>query len=174
MAKPTRQSAKTTLDKVLGRGLSGILDKVSAAHGVTREDICGRRRTAPIARARHELWWHMRNLPMTYDEIGHLFGRLHSTVVRGIVAYRHTGLVPEVPLNVVNGKKSKATAKPNSNGPHTVANLEAKLQRLAAEFAQNVADALRGVPIQTLASVRGPKLTFAKPIRGRLSGRRKR
>lgn len=79
------------LEALAARDLIGLLDTVCQARGVTREEVCGRRRTKNVASARQELWWHLRRSPgMSYGEIGLLFGRNHTTVMAGIRAFERT------------------------------------------------------------------------------------
>jgi chromosomal replication initiation ATPase DnaA len=71
-------------------GLSALLRDLCGRRGVLPEEVCGRRRTLSVARARHELWWRIRNHPnreYSYLEIAHLFGRDHTTVMHGIAAH---------------------------------------------------------------------------------------
>jgi len=73
------------------RALVGMLDAICRARGVTRDELCGRRRTKSVALARHELWWQLRNHPdlsFSYQEIGQIFGRDHSSVLHGVRAYQ--------------------------------------------------------------------------------------
>lgn len=75
------------------RDLLDLVDEVCRTRRVTRDELCGRRRTKAIARARRELWWRLRNHPelhFSYEEIGRLFGRHHSTVLLGIRAHERT------------------------------------------------------------------------------------
>ena len=81
------------LDALESRDLLALLDTVCHARGVTREELCGRRRTKNVASARQELWWHLRRSPgMSYAEIGRLFGRNHTTVMAGVRAFERTRL----------------------------------------------------------------------------------
>jgi chromosomal replication initiation ATPase DnaA len=73
------------------RGLLELLDDICRGRGVVREELCGRRRSRSVARARQELWWQIKNLPdrnYSYCEIARMFGRDHTTVVHGVLAYR--------------------------------------------------------------------------------------
>lgn len=48
-------------------------------------------RTKTIAAARHELWWRLRTDPeleLSYDEIGRLFDRNHTSVLHGVRAHQ--------------------------------------------------------------------------------------
>jgi chromosomal replication initiation ATPase DnaA len=65
------------------RGLLDLVDDVCARHGVTPQELCGRRRTQAVVGARHELWWLIRHHPdrhYSLAELGLLFGRDHSTI----------------------------------------------------------------------------------------------
>lgn len=80
----------SVIDALNARNLLALLDSVCRSHRVTRDEVCGRRRTQAIALARHELWWHMRNHPslsFSYHEMGRLFDRHHSSVLNGVRAY---------------------------------------------------------------------------------------
>lgn len=80
-------TTETILEALRERDLLGFLDAVCQPRGVTREEVCGRRRTRRIARARWELWLRLRSeLRMSYGEIAELFGRNHSTVLVGVRA----------------------------------------------------------------------------------------
>jgi chromosomal replication initiation ATPase DnaA len=82
-------NASVILDALVERDLVELLDTVCAGRGVTRDEICGRVRTRTVARARQELWWRLRaGRAFSYEEIGRLFQRNHSTVLHGIRAYR--------------------------------------------------------------------------------------
>ena len=59
-----------------------ILRSVSILSGVSREEILHGGRQARVARARHIAMWLMRECTdLSFQEIGHLFGRDHSTVM---------------------------------------------------------------------------------------------
>jgi chromosomal replication initiation ATPase DnaA len=73
------------------RGLIDHLDVVCRTKKVTREEVCSRVRTKTIAAARHELWWRLRTAPeleLSYDEIGRLFDRNHTSVLHGVRAHQ--------------------------------------------------------------------------------------
>lgn len=76
--------------KLKARGLLHLVDDVSARRGVTRAELCGRRRSRAVAAARHELWWLIRQHPercYSFPEIARLFGKDHTTVLHGITAH---------------------------------------------------------------------------------------
>ena len=76
------------LDGLCERDLVGLLDDICRTRGVTREEVCGRKRTKNVARARQELWSRLRRDPgMSYGEIARLFGRNHTTVMTGVRAF---------------------------------------------------------------------------------------
>jgi chromosomal replication initiation ATPase DnaA len=76
------------LEALASRDLLDLLDSVCRARGVTREELCGRRRTKNVVFARQELWWHLRRHPgMSYDEIGRLFDRNRTTIMGGVRSY---------------------------------------------------------------------------------------
>ncbi len=79
------------IDALNARDLLGYVDAICRLRNVTREEICGRGRTKAISAARHELWWHLRHHPsfkFSYDELGRLFDRNHSTVLQGVRAHQ--------------------------------------------------------------------------------------
>ena len=64
---------------------TAIIAEVAAKHGLTTADLTGSRRTLPIARARQEAMWRMRQLSLTTTDIGRrLGGRDHTTALWGI------------------------------------------------------------------------------------------
>lgn len=65
-----------------------IVDAVSWAAGISRDDLIGERRTAAVARARHAAMFLLRkHTNMTLDEVGEVFGnRDHATVLHGVRA----------------------------------------------------------------------------------------
>lgn len=94
-------NASTIVDALGTRDLLGLLDLVCRSRRVTRDEVCGRRRTQAIASARHELWWHLRNqagLGLSYHEIGRLFDRHHSTVLNGVRAFQRSRKRANLPL----------------------------------------------------------------------------
>jgi len=60
------------------------VQNIADDHGVTVEDIFGKRRHAPIARARQEAFTALRWYGFSYPQIGRIFGRDHSTVIHGV------------------------------------------------------------------------------------------
>lgn len=84
-----------TLDAVFTaltvRGLLDLADRVCAARGVTRHELCGRARTRAVAAARQELWWLIRNHPQrcySFPEIASIVGRDPTTVLYGVAAHQ--------------------------------------------------------------------------------------
>lgn len=78
------------LEILSARGALELLDAICEARGVTRDDVCGRRRTKVIALARHELWWHLytdSETPMSFEAIGRIFGRNRTSTMRGVRVY---------------------------------------------------------------------------------------
>jgi chromosomal replication initiation ATPase DnaA len=59
------------------RNLIAHLDDVCRAHHVTRIEVCSPARSRSIVAARHELWWRLRQLKLSYVEIARLFERNH-------------------------------------------------------------------------------------------------
>jgi len=80
----------TIVDALRIRDLLGLVDDICHRRGVTRDELCGAVRTRAICRARQEAWWRIRHLPghdYSYQEIGKLFGRDHTTILHGVHAY---------------------------------------------------------------------------------------
>jgi hypothetical protein len=91
MPMDANAALSTILAALEARALLGLLDAICTTRGVTRAEICGRRRTKAIALARHELWWHLHHhptLPLGAQEIGRIFDRNRTSVLRGLYAYR--------------------------------------------------------------------------------------
>lgn len=65
-------------------GLLGLVDHIAEAHHVTRGDVLGRGRTKRVAAARHAVMRAMRDMGMSYPEIGGLLDRDHSTVMAAL------------------------------------------------------------------------------------------
>ncbi len=75
-------SGLSLLERITQRGLLSVLNGVANRTGVHRSLILSRRRTAPIARARHELCVELRtHHRLSYPEIGYLLDRDHTTVM---------------------------------------------------------------------------------------------
>ena len=84
-------AAQRVIDNLKIRGLLDLVDHVCARRGVTRAELCGRRRTRSLARARHELWYLMIEHPERYyshSEIGRLFERNHTSIMSGVRGHR--------------------------------------------------------------------------------------
>jgi chromosomal replication initiator protein len=60
-----------------------IIDIVSYEVGVSRDDILGDRRFRVITRARQYAMWKCRKQGYSLPQIGHVFGRDHTTVAHG-------------------------------------------------------------------------------------------
>jgi chromosomal replication initiation ATPase DnaA len=74
----------STTERLASRGLLGIVDAMASAYAVTREDILGARRTKQAAAARHAVMRALRDMGMSYPEIGWLLGRDHTTVLAAL------------------------------------------------------------------------------------------
>jgi chromosomal replication initiation ATPase DnaA len=88
--QPDAQIAIAVFSALKGRHLVPLLDQVCARRGVMSYEICGRDRTRGVCRARHELWWLIRNHAerhYSFFEIARLFQRDHATVRHGIQAH---------------------------------------------------------------------------------------
>lgn len=64
-----------------------VLEAVSARYGVSVGGILGRRRSASIARARNAAYAALREVGLSWVEVGSVFGRDHTTAMDG--AMRH-------------------------------------------------------------------------------------
>lgn len=51
---------------------------------VTIDELCGRNRSATVARARAALCWELRRKGLSYPEIGRLVGRDHRSVMSAV------------------------------------------------------------------------------------------
>jgi len=81
----------------LNKKVKQIIRHCADKHGVTPEDILGRRRVKPVAHARHEAMFLVRKVlrrravdPNAYglERIGKMFNRDHSTVHYAIQAHK--------------------------------------------------------------------------------------
>lgn len=78
------------VDAIKSRGLFPILEEVCRRRAVTPIEVCGRRRTKNVVKARHEVWWRLRNRygsSFSYPELGLLFDRDHTTVMAGVRSF---------------------------------------------------------------------------------------
>jgi chromosomal replication initiator protein len=65
-------------------------------HGVTPEMLKGKRQTRPISIARQEAMYRLRQLGLTYPQIGRrLGGRDHATVIYGVRTHAKRNGLPE-------------------------------------------------------------------------------
>jgi chromosomal replication initiation ATPase DnaA len=90
---PDGQLAISVFRALRARNLLPLLHEICRLRGVMNYELCGRSRTKGVARARHELWWRIRNHPdlcFSYLEIARLFGCDHSTVSHGVRAHQRT------------------------------------------------------------------------------------
>lgn len=93
-----RVTPKHIIAALATRGLLDIVDDVCGRRGVTRVELCGHGRSRAVVRARHELWWRIREHPersYSLPEIARWFGRDHTTVLSGINAHRRRHWLPE-------------------------------------------------------------------------------
>jgi chromosomal replication initiator protein len=67
-----------------------IIDETCARWGVTEEDLRSPRRTTRFAWARQEAFTRLRDeTPLSFPDIAAIFDRDHSTVVKGVSAFRN-------------------------------------------------------------------------------------
>ena len=90
MSCPVPADVQAVLERLQTHGLLPLVEFVCQQRGVTLLQVCSRARTQNLARARHEIWWRLRQLPdrhYSYFEIGSLFGRNHSTIKCAVDAF---------------------------------------------------------------------------------------
>ena len=96
----TASNPSTIIHQLSIHGLLGLADAVCERRGVTRHELCGRRRTRAVAAARHELWWLIRQHPdrrYSYSEIACIVGYDHATIAHGVAAHQRRSAPPPVP-----------------------------------------------------------------------------
>jgi chromosomal replication initiation ATPase DnaA len=84
-------TADSVIDTLRVRDLLDLAHAVCRERGVTLDELCGRARSMAASRARQELWWRMRHHPerfYSFQDIGRIFGRDHSTIAGGIAAHQ--------------------------------------------------------------------------------------
>jgi hypothetical protein len=85
------KSVQAIVDDLRLHELFDLVKEVRRHRGVTLHELCGRARSQNVAAARHELWWRIRHHPercYSLLEIARLFGRDHTTVRAGLLAYQ--------------------------------------------------------------------------------------
>ena len=95
IARPHEEPRGSVLDDLDARDLLSLVDGICHRRGVPRDELCGRSRAHSVSRARHEVWWLLRNDPERFYsllEIARLFGRDHATVLAGIAAHERRRL----------------------------------------------------------------------------------
>jgi chromosomal replication initiation ATPase DnaA len=83
------------LEDLRAHELLELVEDVRRRRGVALTELCGKSRTQNVAAARQELWWRIRHHPercYSLPEIARLFGRDHSTVRTGLLAYQRRQL----------------------------------------------------------------------------------
>lgn len=62
-----------------------VLQATAMYFGVEIEAMLGEMRTRDLVRARHVCWWLLRNeTVLSYPQIGEIFDRDHTTIVKGV------------------------------------------------------------------------------------------
>ena len=79
-----RQQSAAVAELLDARGLLEHVKHVTKEHHVLLDEVLGRERTAQVAAARRECWIHMKELGFSYPEIGRIWNRDHSTVMKAI------------------------------------------------------------------------------------------
>jgi hypothetical protein len=69
------------------RDLLEIARRVARNHYVTLEELLGRTRRSPEARARHELWYLLYEQIPSFPKLGEIFGRDHTTILSAVHNY---------------------------------------------------------------------------------------
>lgn len=65
--------------------LEKIVEVVATGTGITRSQIMGRSRSAPVVRARHlAMWLAYRSLELSYPQVGQAFDRDHTTIIHAV------------------------------------------------------------------------------------------
>ena len=64
--------------------VADLASRVAAETGIPLAAILGRRRVAPVVRARQRVMLEAREAGLSYPEIGYALGRDHSTVLEGV------------------------------------------------------------------------------------------
>lgn len=77
------KSGVSVVEKLAARGLLSDAERIALEHAVTRSELLGRKRTKQVSAARRKLYEHLRELGMSYPEIGWLLDRNHTTVMSG-------------------------------------------------------------------------------------------
>lgn len=86
--------------------ITALIRQVAIEHGVTSDDMIGRRRTCHIAWARFDCWHRIRQLrgpggrPFSSTQIGVWFDRDHTSVLNGLQRYQCTGCPPPPPVRI--------------------------------------------------------------------------
>jgi hypothetical protein len=91
MDSPTSSSLRVIAD-LNARDLLPVVREVCRMHGVTLEEVCGRLRSQSVNRARHELWWRVRNHPerhYSFSDLARIFDRHPSSIQEGIAVHAH-------------------------------------------------------------------------------------
>jgi hypothetical protein len=69
------------------RDLLELARGVARNHYVTLEELVGRTRRSPEAKARHELWYLLYEQIPSFPKLGEIFGRDHSTILSAVHNY---------------------------------------------------------------------------------------
>lgn len=97
----TTTTPRTALLDRLNRGFGGhhpihvlrrfaTIRRVARAHGISPARILSRERTRDVCAARHEVYYRLRALGMTYEGIGQMMRRDHGTVMYGCRKHART------------------------------------------------------------------------------------
>lgn len=100
------KSVQAVVEDLRAHELLELVEEVRRRRGVALHELCGTSRTQNVAAARHELWWRIRHYPercYSLPEIARLFGRDHTTIRTGVLAYQRR--------QVAGNASSQPTAK---------------------------------------------------------------
>lgn len=131
-------AALRIVESVKKRGLFPLLDDVCRRHAVTPTEVCGRGRTKNIVKARHEVWWRLRNRRVStfsYPEIGRLFQCDHTTIMAATRAFdrAHPPITAAPPttlrVRVASTIGGSACSTPESHSPLEISTIARQSER---------------------------------------------
>jgi chromosomal replication initiation ATPase DnaA len=100
MATSSTTIGLRALAELNARDLLPIVRDVCRVHGVTLEEVCGTLRSRSVNRARHEVWWRVRNHPGRHysaSDLGRIFARNPETIRVGVHAHARRLAADSVP-----------------------------------------------------------------------------
>lgn len=127
------ETVEAIVERLTIRGLLELVDAVSIAYVVPREQILGRSRLTSIVAARHAVFVTLRETGLSYPEIGALLNRDHSTVMSGC-----------------KPKRARVCQRPLAKG--TLDAMRVRCQRCARPFGEHLAEAPHAHPKRQCAA----------------------